>query len=180
MSIQAAMLGLLSWTPLSGYDIKKIFAESETLYWSGNNNQIYRTLVQLHNENLVTQEVEYQEDNPPRKVYTITDKGLAQLREWVRSTPGLPQVRHEFLIQLAWADLLDADALDHLLSQYEDEVRVHLLMLREQAQRDPPAPDRSPRERYLWRMIHENTVSFYENELNWVRTVRQGVHEYDR
>ena len=179
MSIQAAILGLLSWTPLSGYDIKKLFAESETLYWSGNNNQIYRTLVQLHNENLVTQEVVYQDDNPPRKVYTITDRGLAQLREWVLSTPALPQVRHEFLIQLAWADLLDARALDNLLSQYEDEVRVHLLMLREQAQRGPAAPDRTPREVYLWRLIHQNKVSFYENELYWVRTVREGVHDYD-
>ena len=45
MSIEYAILGLLSWKPFSGYDLKKIIAESEVYYWSGNNNQIYNSLV---------------------------------------------------------------------------------------------------------------------------------------
>ena len=61
MSIQYAILGLLSQQPLTGYDLKKIFVEEETFYWSGNNNQIYRTLVKLHEAALVTQEVHHQE-----------------------------------------------------------------------------------------------------------------------
>ena len=48
MSIEHAILGLLSWRPMSGYDLKKIFEEASILYWSGNNNEIYRTLVKLH------------------------------------------------------------------------------------------------------------------------------------
>ena len=42
MTIKYAILGLLSWKPFSGYDLKKIFVDSASLYWSGNNNQIYR------------------------------------------------------------------------------------------------------------------------------------------
>ena len=44
MTLEYAILGLLSWKPFSGYDLKKIFSDSPIYYWSGNNNQIYRTL----------------------------------------------------------------------------------------------------------------------------------------
>ncbi|RPI32756.1 MAG: DUF4180 domain-containing protein, partial [Chloroflexota bacterium] len=42
MDIKFAILGYLSWRPFSGYDLKKLFADSAAFYWSGNNNQIYR------------------------------------------------------------------------------------------------------------------------------------------
>ncbi len=80
MAIKYAILGLLSWKPLSGYDLKKIMVDSAAFYWSGNNNQIYKTLVQLHEEGLVEIEVRQQENYPPRKEYTITDQGAAALR----------------------------------------------------------------------------------------------------
>ena len=83
MSIKYAILGLLSWKSLSGYDLKKMIADSAALYWSGNNNQIYKTLVQLLDEELVTSEVHYQENLPPRKVYTINEKGQDELKKWV-------------------------------------------------------------------------------------------------
>ena len=40
MAIRYAILGLLSWRPFTGYDLKKMIGDSVFLYWSGNNNQI--------------------------------------------------------------------------------------------------------------------------------------------
>lgn len=177
MTIKYAILGFLSWRPFSGYDLKKLFADSLSFYWSGNNNQIYRTLVQLHNEGLVTVEVQVQADRPPRKVYTITEQGRAALREWVVSAPELPQLRNTFLVQLAWADQLGDAELDGLLAQYEHEVEMQLLMCREQARRGGTNPARTARESYLWTMIAENWVASYESELAWVRRLRQGLAE---
>ena len=177
MTIQYAILGLLSWRPLSGYDIKKFIADSAALYWSGNNNQIYRPLVQMHNEGLVTQQVEYQESLPAKKIYTITDKGRAALRDWVASTPELPEFRNAFLVQLAWADLLDDETLDKLLASYEEEVQMQLVMQREKARRQSAAPSRTPREEYLWEMIAQNVVGAYENELQWVQNLREGLKQ---
>ena len=173
MSIKHAILGFLSWTPLTGYELKKLFAESTTMHWSGNNNQIYKALVELHREELVTLEVQHQDDHPSRKIYTITEKGRSELRQWVLSTPEPPQIRNSFLVQLAWADQLEADELDALLAQYEEEVTVQLAMAGEQKQRNRNSPQRTPREAYLWQMIAENQISFYESELNWVRAVRR-------
>jgi PadR family transcriptional regulator AphA len=179
MSIKYAILGFLSWEPLTGYDLKKRFAESEVLYWSGNNNQIYRALVDLHQDELVTQAIHDQPSGPSRKVYTITQKGLAQLRQWVMTAPEPPQLRSPFLVQLAWADQLTAGELDDLLAAYEEEVGVKLLMLQKQAQRAPGAPDRTPREGLLWRAMAARVDGFYQRELDWVRTLRADLRKVE-
>lgn len=175
MTIEYAILGLLSWQPYSGYDLKKVMAESSVFYWSGNNNQIYKALLELHADGLVTQEVHYQASLPARKIYTITEKGRVVLREWLRSTPELPEVRSTILIRLACADLLSDEDLDRLLAAYEEEVRLRLLMQQEQARRDGTAPSRTRREEFLWEMVGRSMVSTFENELSWVREVRKGL-----
>jgi PadR family transcriptional regulator AphA len=172
VSIKDVILGFLSKTRLTGYDLKKKFAESEVFHWSGNNNQIYRTLVELHNENLVTVEVQYQESKPPRKIYTITDIGLQALRQWLVSTPELPQFRNTLLLQLTWADQLEPDDLDKMLAHYEDELQVHLMMLQEKMRRQRTTqPSTGFEDR-----IADHWLSFYELEQTWVSALRQEVH----
>lgn len=173
MSIKHAILGFLSWEPLTGYDLKKRFMESTTLYWTGNNNQIYRSLVDLHQDGLVTKEVRQQEKLPARKIYSITADGRKALREWVLQPPELPQLKNSFLVQLSWADQLAPSELEHLVESYQEEVQVKLLMLQEQFARGNNAPDRSARERLLWRRISSNMISYYQNELNWVQELGQ-------
>lgn len=179
MTIQQAILGFLSWRPLTGYDLKKLFADSALFYWSGNSNQIYRSLVELHGQGLVSSQVEHQETGPSKKVYTITPQGQAELQRWLQSAPEPPQLRNAFLVQLAWADTLDADTLDALLARYEHEVQMQALMSQEEKRRGRINPARTPREAYLWERIADNWIGFYQNELAWVRSVRQGLAELD-
>ncbi|MEO8613087.1 MAG: PadR family transcriptional regulator [Chloroflexota bacterium] len=179
MSIKYAILGFLSWKPLSGYDLKKLFEDSAAFHWSGNNNQIYKALVELHNEAFVTLEVQQQADYPPRKIYTITEKGQSALRQWVLSEPEQPQLKNDFFAQLAWADQLQADELERLLQQYQDQVQVQMRMSQERKQRHKGTPQRTPRETYLWDMIMQNWVSFYENEVKWIQELRKGLDEIE-
>ena len=173
MTIDFSILGLLSWRPLSGYDIKKMFADYPGFYWSGNNNQIYTTLVKLHKQGLVSREIQHQEDHPSRKIYSITPKGLESLRSWVLTEPEPPQIRNSFLLQLAWADQLDPAELDSLLERYEDEVQGQFLICKEKKNRNNGAPSRTRREAFIWEMIQQNWVSFYQTELDWIRDFRK-------
>jgi PadR family transcriptional regulator AphA len=174
--IRYAILGLLSRQPLSGYDLKKIISESEVFYWSGNNNQIYTALIRLHAAGLVTRQVQQQESLPAKKVYSITQQGHDELRQWVLSTTELPEVHNTFLIQLACAEGLTSQELDTLLSRYEGEVglklRMQVHMLQEKSNHLAQAPDRTRRQAFLWKKISENMLSIYQNELDWVRSVR--------
>ena len=171
--IRYAILGLLSWQPLSGYDLKKIISGSQVFYWSGNNNQIYKALIRLHEAGLVTRQVQQQESLPAKKIYSITQQGRAELRNWVLSTMELPELRSTFLIQLASADALNARELDALLGRYEAEIELQLRMQHKRSGHLAPAPDRTPRQAYLWEKISENLLSTYQNQLDWVRRLRQ-------
>ncbi len=192
MSIEYAILGLLSWRPLTGYDLKKVFEDSTALYWSGNNNEIYHALVRLHKEGWVTREIQPQENLPARKIYTISARGRSELNQWVRSNPEPPQLRHTFLIQLAWADDLIPRELDALLENYEEEILTQWLMCRAQARAEPeggppakaPRPAfldaaqaRTPREALLWGRIRQRWLAFYAEELTWVRALRNELAE---
>ena len=175
MTIKYVVLGYLSWKPMTGYDIKKIIADSETLPWSASNNQIYHALVQLHNDEWVTKSIEDQIGAPNRHEYTITEEGKLALRNWAGSEPEPPQTKKPFLNQLMWADCLDAKELDELLEAYFDAVGERLFFLRVQADEKPNMPERTTRENYLWDMIYQNWIAQYEVELDWIRQIRQGL-----
>jgi PadR family transcriptional regulator, regulatory protein AphA len=173
MSIQYAILGFLSWKPATGYDLKKLFEESTFMYWSGNNNQIYKSLLFLQEEGLVRNETIHQEGAPSKKVYTITEEGLKKLKSWVTTSPEAPEFKKPFLVRLAWSDLLTAEELGKLLSEYENEVRLQLLMHQERKRRGIPSPDRTTREALIWDRITDNLISYYQNELDWIQSLEK-------
>ena len=179
MDLRSTLLGLLNWQPASGYDLKRIISNSEIFYWSGNNNQIYKSLLELQKEGLVTCQVQLQESLPARKIYSITAEGLDALRQSLLAAPAAPERHNSFLIQLAWAELLPDEAVLSLLEQYAQEVAVRLQMVQAQAARPGSRPDRSPRETYLWQRIAGNLVSSYQAELDWARQTEQARQEKD-
>lgn len=172
MSIRGAILGCLGWKPFTGYELKKLFADSASLPWSGNNNQIYGSLIALHKEGKVDIEIQVQEKYPARKVYTLTEAGRAELKAWLLSPPALPEQRNLFHIQLAWAEGLSPTELDSLFASYEESLANEILMERAIAQRGRPAPARSPRESLIWRRIEEGRLAALEAELAWAQGLR--------
>lgn len=173
MSINNAILGILSYKSLSGYDLKKVIQESPFMHWSGNNNQIYKALVELLDEGYVTNEVCHQESSPSKKIYTITKEGRAALKTWVLSTPEPPEYKKTFLIQLAWAGELNTEELDSIITNYENEVRMQVIMQQENKRRAAFLPDRNSKDIYLWEMIYENIISSYKVELSWIQELRK-------
>lgn len=147
------------------------------MYWSGNNNQIYKALLNLENEDLVTSEVVHQDNSPSKKIYTITEEGLKELKNWLVSSPEAPEIKKTFLVQLAWSDMLNNQELSDVLSKYENEIKLQLAMQKEKYRRALHSPNRSTRESLIWEMISENIISTYNNELNWVRETRKKLFE---
>jgi PadR family transcriptional regulator AphA len=78
-----ALLGILSISPGSGYDIKKLMEQSTSNFWNESYGQIYPILKQLVEQRLATSHTEKQEGKPERYVYTLTAKGLEELRHWL-------------------------------------------------------------------------------------------------
>ncbi|QJD82095.1 DUF4180 domain-containing protein [Cohnella herbarum] len=181
MSITNAILGLLSCQSATGYDLKKIIQDSPFMPWSGNNNQIYKVLVELLDDGFVTNETHHQEGAPSKKIYTITAEGLAELRRRILLPAEPPEFKKTFLLQLAWANSLTSEELSVLIDNYEQEIRAQMLLLKEQNSRATAwSPQRSDREATIWNMIHMNLISSYENELRWTQHLRETLFQVQK
>ena len=158
---------------MTGYDLKLIFRDSLIMSRTGSNNQIYRTLVKLHEEGLVTREIEDQESGPSSKIYTITPAGTESLHAWLLDPPELPDIKNTFLTRVAWADQLNDEELDTMLATYQEEVNLRWIMQHEFMERESQnQPNRTAREQLLWESIHKNWIASYERELKWIEKLR--------
>lgn len=95
-----SVLGILSYGPMSGYDIKKFYEKSIAGFWSESYGQIYPSLKRLAKEKLVTKSVQKQQGKPDRHIYAITDKGREELQRWLVEPIGRHIGRHEILLKL--------------------------------------------------------------------------------
>jgi PadR family transcriptional regulator, regulatory protein AphA len=175
MSINYAILGILSYRPMTGYDLKKIIQDSVFMHWSGNNNQIYKALTELHDNRLVINTVELNENSPTKKIYSITNEGLKALKEWVLSPAEPNEIKKPFLIRLAWSMQLNTSEITRLLDQYEDQIKMQLLMEQRKSQDASFLPDRTQLESTIWEFINDNIQRTYENELKWLNDLRNAI-----
>lgn len=170
MSLQHAILGFLSYRPMSGYDLKKRFDESVRNFWPATQSQIYRTLKAMVEDQWVWMEVDEQEDRPDRKVYHLTDDGLAELQRWLHSPPAIQDGRSAWLIQVFFAHHLSNVEIVALFEQRAAQLHGHLEYLRQQVQ--PNIPKRyeefhSERLATLWQLTLDNGYDHLECELRW-------------
>ncbi|WKY47693.1 DUF4180 domain-containing protein [Eubacteriaceae bacterium ES3] len=169
MNIQHVILGLLSFEPLTGYDMKKLMQKSPLIYWSGNNSQIYKALAALESDGLVTVEIEHDSASPTKKRYSLSDRGRIELITSSKSFPELPELKKPFLLQLTFGQGLSRQEFEHLLNQYEGELRGVLLTINDQSF----PKSQTKLESVINNLTLDNIRQFYEAELSWVQRVRQ-------
>ena len=177
MSLKHAILGFLSFQPLSGYDLKKAFDHSVRHFWPANQSQIYRTLAQMTEEGLLEKEVIEREERLDMKIYHISDAGRAELREWL-STP-LPEQdsREPFLIQIFFGGQLNDEELLALLRHEvrvaEERMAVYTNIHRTSMERAPQADD--PRAFFLSMLTLEYGLRSNQVLLTWLNDAIQQI-----
>jgi len=97
---RVAVLGILSYGPMSGYDIKKFYEQSVAGFWSESYGQIYPILKRLAEEGRATKSIHKQEGKPDRHIYAITKMGREELQQWLMEPTGRHIGRHETLLKL--------------------------------------------------------------------------------
>jgi len=125
-----AILGLLnSKGPLSGYDINKIFDRTSNWYWSESNAQLYPMLKKLEEKGSVTSEMCQDCGARQRRVYTITDKGIDKLRQWLTEPIEPRPKREELLLKLRFGNVADDSVMLKHLQEFQRciESKLHNL-----------------------------------------------------
>lgn len=121
-----AILGLLSWQPMSGYDIKKLVDAGLSHFWQENYGQIYPTLEQLVKEGLAKKRAERKSGNRRRFVYTITREGTRAFRNWLVEPTESPVVRNELQLKFFLTSNLPVRNSIRLIEEYQSRQQTLL------------------------------------------------------
>src|SRR3954451_7220757 len=106
MSLRHAVLGLLSATPGSGYELTQWFDRSLNHAWHASHSQIYPELAKLEAEGLA--EV-IGEGARRSKTYAVTEAGQDELRRWLLETEPNRAQRNETALRWFLVFRLDAE-----------------------------------------------------------------------
>ncbi|WP_423226168.1 PadR family transcriptional regulator [Candidatus Amarolinea aalborgensis] len=177
MSLEYAILGFLNYSPLSGYDLKKVFDNSVRHFWPADQSQIYRTLARLAEQGYVEQEIVRGLDRHDRKEYHITSTGRAALRAWLLTPLTSHDVRIAALIQVFFAGQLSDEQILALFERLAAEARATLAAYDEipqPAEADAQAAGMQ-RERFFWGLTLEYGIMSARMDLAWFESVMARV-----
>ena len=83
MSLRMAILGLVSYKEMSGYDINKLFAGSLKFFFTAPQSQVYRELNTLKKDGFIIERREEQSSRPSKNMFSITEDGKTVLYDWL-------------------------------------------------------------------------------------------------
>ena len=104
MSLTYALLGVLESRPMNGYELTKFFDSAARWVWSAPQSQVYTTLRRMQDDGLIAGAAQTRTTRTTSHVYSITDKGRAELMSWVATPHDQPPTRDAFLLQALYFD----------------------------------------------------------------------------
>lgn len=126
-----AVLGLLTFGEMSGYDVLKMVERSIGYFWTPAKSQVYAELRRLRDQGLADERAVRQEGRPDKRLYRITDDGIAALERWLDAGDVEPeQVRSAFLLKLFFGERMARGTLVAQLRDVRDQAAATLAELR--------------------------------------------------
>ncbi|AUW07558.1 PadR family transcriptional regulator [Vibrio campbellii] len=122
------LLSLLSeHKTATGYDLTKMMSTSHV--WRASHQQIYRSLNKLADDGFLACKDEPQKGKPDRKVYSLTNDGIAKLNEAVESV--IPSIKSLHSIRTVMLNVGNQKYFEELLEQLRTEIQKTEQLLEE-------------------------------------------------
>jgi len=132
-----ALLGLVHQAPMSGYDLRKVFAETALGNYSSSPGAIYPALARLEKQGLVRGEEDHSQSLRPKKLFAPTAEGRKTMREWLAAEVTRDDVDHDIegvMLRFAFHSILDSrTATRRFLAQFAEALEAGLEGLAAQA-----------------------------------------------
>lgn len=112
-----AILGILSLSPSTGYDIKKYCDTVISGFWHENFGHIYPTLKELEQEGCIRQL--FGEKDSRKIQYEITDEGKYELLNWLQEETLIQPVRSEFMLKFLFSSQFPSGKVIEMLKKYK-------------------------------------------------------------
>ncbi len=163
MALRHALLGLLTHQSATGYALNATFKAQMIHFWHAHHTQIYRELLKMEDEALVSSEHVAQHDLPDKKIYSITDRGREELIDWLRQpTSFQPKMKDENLLRMSLLQLLPLDEA----IRYVEETKAHHEQVAQQI-RTFQAAHQSEDDTLGYLLTSEYAIRMMENYAGW-------------
>ena len=161
MALRYALLGALADQPRTGYALLKHFEQSLAYAWPASHSQIYPELARLLDDGLIEQAGSGVRNS---KTYAVTDRGLAEVRRWLRESEPDRRVRSDAALRTFFLWLLEpAEAVERLDAErtYWQSVLEEFLRIQD----EPTGYDKKSR---TFRIALEGGIAGVEARLAWL------------
>jgi DNA-binding PadR family transcriptional regulator len=163
-----ALLGLIYQQPLSGYDVKRIFALTPMAGFSDSPGAIYPALRKLEQLGFVRSDVQQMAGLRRRRVFEITSKGTNSLKQW-QSKPiaeeDMVRGTSELLLRFAFMDeTLGAERSLAFLEEFADKLASYIPTLRQYL------GDHATEMSISGQLALESGIREYEARLEWAKS----------
>lgn len=196
-----AILGLLSWKPMSGYDLKKLIEIGLSYFWSESYGQLYPTLEKLVAEGLAVKKLDRKHPKRPRHLYTVTPKGRRAFERWLREPSDMPRARNEHQLKFFLSCALPFEEGIRVLREYraQQQERYELYLdserilsaasrtgdvpdeIREVLETDPPSTkDARSRQMLMFLLTLRHGILAVEARLAWCDEALEVLGEQSR
>jgi DNA-binding PadR family transcriptional regulator len=119
VTLRHALLGVIKDQPLTGYDLVRHFQGTVGFLWSAPQSQIYPELRRMEAEGLIAARVAPRGRRAQKRIYSITESGMLELRRWATEFMPLPAQRDPVHLKAAFFDLAPLDSV-------REQLRAHI------------------------------------------------------
>lgn len=171
MPLKHAILGLLNYADMTGYDIDRYFKSSIAFFWSAQTSQIYKELNTLMKHHWVDSEIVYQSDKPNKKVFHITEEGKVELHHWLADADlsEIMKYKNPLLMKIFFSSEIDVDQTMRLLEKYIRECSDVIDAMNDDINKIPEFEKaiQKENESFYWGMTMTYGFMYYQNEIKW-------------
>ncbi len=169
--IRYILLGFLKYKPMTGYELKQTIDHSTAHFWHAHHSQIYTTLRQMEAQGLVTSQMVFEEGQPNKRIYQISEAGRKALDEWLaQPLLEMSTIKEELLVRLffsAQRDPLQVLAELAFQRQLHQQKLAQYQALTEIQHVEENAPALQ-RDAAFWRATLEMGIRYETTYLGWL------------
>ncbi|MGV9247198.1 PadR family transcriptional regulator [Streptomyces sp. NPDC003710] len=111
MALRHAVLAALLDEELSGYQLAKAFDLGVANFWHAQPQQLYAELTRLEKDGLIAGREVVQDTRPNKRLFTVTEAGLAELEHFTTTAAKPTFVRDDLLVKVQATDHIDTATL---------------------------------------------------------------------
>lgn len=179
-----ALLGILRYAPMSGYELEQFISISITHFWNAKLSQIYRTLKKMEEGGLVTSEMQEQDGARSKRVYTITQAGIDEFEAWQsQMDTELDEIKQPLLVrtffmgtqgkaEIAAQMELWRSLHEQHLNMFENILPQNIQKVTQEHGIHPPAKDE-----IFWKATLRFGIMYEKMILEWLAEMQEAIEE---